>query len=275
MFTSDLIRRALDEDLGDGDRTSAAIIPADLRAVGRVLAKEELVVAGLGVAGGVFVTVDPGISLTQRAKDGEWVGSGTVVMEAAGPCRSLLAAERTALNFLQRLSGIATMTASFVARTRGTRAKILDTRKTVPLLRHLDKYAVRMGGGVNHRMGLYDGILIKDNHLALMRGTIRGALEAARAHHPGLPVIVEVTTPDLAVEAVGAGATRLLLDNMTDEAVRETVARVGGKAELEVSGGITLERVERLARMGVDFISVGALTHSPKAADLSLEIEPA
>lgn len=273
MFTSDLIRRALDEDLGSGDVTTDSIVPERLQGVGQIVAKERLVLAGLGVAGGVFVTQDPTLKVSQIRNDGDLVEAGTIVMEVRGSYRSLLKAERTALNFIQRLCGIATLTRRFVEKTEGTKTKILDTRKTTPVLRHLDKYAVRIGGGVNHRFGLYDAILIKDNHIAALKGDVAQAVSRSKQLNPNKEIICEVKEIRQIDPAIESGADRLLLDNMNDELLQEAIRVVGGRVKTEVSGGVTLERVSLLAAMGVDFISVGALTHSAKAVDLSLEIE--
>ncbi|HLG20201.1 MAG TPA: carboxylating nicotinate-nucleotide diphosphorylase [Bdellovibrionota bacterium] len=275
MFTDDIIRRALEEDIGSGDVTTDSVVSAELRGHGRIMAKETLVVAGLGVAGGVFLTADPHSRFKQTVSDGDLVQSGTVILEVDGTYRSLLKAERVALNFLQRLCGIATLTRTYVESTKGTKTKILDTRKTVPLLRHLDKYAVRMGGGVNHRLGLYDAILVKDNHIAACKGSVAEATAKAKTRFPGKPVTVEIAKSDDVEPAIEAGATRLLLDNMSDADVDKCVKMIRGRTEIEVSGGVTLERVAKLSKLGVDYISVGALTHSPRAVDISFEIEPA
>jgi nicotinate-nucleotide pyrophosphorylase (carboxylating) len=273
MFTSDLIKRALDEDLGRGDITTDSVVPAGQTSTATLQAKEDLVVAGLGVAGGVFLTVDRTLEIRAKVRDGAFAKKGDLLMVVKGRTRSILKAERVALNFLQRLSGIATLTRRFVDRTKGTRTKILDTRKTVPLFRHLEKYAVRMGGGVNHRFGLFDAVLIKDNHIAAMGGSVGDCVKRARAMQPGNLLVVEVTRPDQIEEAIGAGADRLLLDNMPDARISASLKKIRKRVATEVSGGVTLERVRRLAKLGVDYISVGALTHSAKAADISLELE--
>jgi nicotinate-nucleotide pyrophosphorylase (carboxylating) len=272
MFTSDLIKLALTEDVGERDATSEAVIPENQLATGVVVAKEEMIVAGLGVAGGVFATTDPTLHVKQRVADGTPVRKGTAVMDITGKCRSLLRAERVALNFLQRLCGIATLTHQYVAQTKGTKTKILDTRKTSPLLRHLDKYAVRMGGGRNHRFGLYDGIMLKDNHIAAMSGSIEQAVKKAKKQFPDLKIIVEITSIDQIEAARRAQVDRILLDNMSNAQIGKALKKIKGELEVEVSGGITLSRVRSLSKMGVDYISVGALTHSVRAADLSLEI---
>jgi nicotinate-nucleotide pyrophosphorylase (carboxylating) len=273
MFTSDLIKLALDEDTGNGDITSAAIVPETLQGRGTILAKQELVLAGLGVAYGVFVTIDPTTEVKPLRSDGEKVPPGTPVAEIRGLYRHLLRGERVALNFLQRLCGIATLTRRYVDRTEGGKTKILDTRKTTPLFRHLEKYAVRMGGGTNHRFGLFDAVLIKDNHIAACGGDVGEAVKRMRKGSPKKQVNVEITSPAQIDAAIVAGAGRVLLDNMNDSEVADAVARGRGRVEIEVSGGITLERIGTLSRIGVDYISVGALTHSAASADLSFEIE--
>jgi nicotinate-nucleotide pyrophosphorylase (carboxylating) len=273
MFTSDLIKRALEEDLGRGDITTDSVVPAERTSTATLQAKEDLVVAGLGVAGGVFLTVDRTLEIRAKVRDGAFAKKGDLLMVVKGRTRSILKAERVALNFLQRLSGIATLTRRFVDRTKGTRTKILDTRKTVPLFRHLEKYAVRMGGGVNHRFGLFDAVLIKDNHIAAMGGSVGDCVKRARARQPGTLLVVEVTRQGQIEEAIGAGADRLLLDNMPDAKIAASLKKIRKRVATEVSGGVTLDRVRRLAKLGVDYISVGALTHSAKAADISLELE--
>ena len=268
----DLVRQALAEDRGRGDVTSAATIAAGVRARGTILAKSPLVVAGLDVAAEVFRQCDPAAVFEVRWGDGARVKDGEAVASVTGDARALLEAERTALNFLQRLCGIATLTAEFV-HAAGGGIVILDTRKTTPGFRALEKYAVRCGGGTNHRQRLDDGILIKDNHKRLAGG-IRAAAEQAMARSGGLQVEIEVETLDELDEALQAGVPRILLDNFTTIEIREAVARVAGRAKIEISGGVTLERIPELATTGADFVSVGALTHSAPSADLSLEIDP-
>jgi nicotinate-nucleotide pyrophosphorylase (carboxylating) len=268
---ADLVRRALEEDVRDGDVTSAATVPAAARAQGLFLAKQDCVVAGLDVALEAFRQLESGVAITIRAADGERCAAGAAIATVAGSARALLAGERTALNFLQRLSGIATLTRRFVD-AAGGRITILDTRKTTPTLRELEKYAVRAGGGSNHRLGLYDAILIKDNHIRLAGG-IAGAIRQARGHAPGLPIEVEAETLAQAGDAVEAGADIILLDNMALETIRAAVQRVSGRAKTEISGGVTLDRIGDLASTGADFVSVGALTHSAPAIDISFEIE--
>jgi len=274
MFTNDIIVRALEEDLGEGDITTEMVIPEEFKGFGSIVAKESLVAAGLGVAGGVFLTHDPRIKLNQMVSDGRKVEAGEVLLTAEGSYRSLLQAERVALNFLQRLCGIATATRKFVDRVGPSPTQILDTRKTVPIIRHLDKYAVRMGGGHNHRFGLYDAILIKANHVAACGGSFEEAVRRVCAGHPGRPVEVEVARVDDVGPAIASGASHLLLDNMSDADVAASMKTARKKVKIEVSGGISLERVEGLARLGVDFISVGALTHSVRASDIHFRIEP-
>jgi nicotinate-nucleotide pyrophosphorylase (carboxylating) len=268
----DLVRNALAEDRGAGDATSAATIAVDQRARGTLLAKSDLVVAGIDVAAETFTQVDPGVVFEVRWGDGSRVQSGDVIAEVRGRARALLEAERTALNFLQRLSGIATLTAKFVD-AAANRITILDTRKTTPGFRILEKYAVRCGGGTNHRQRLDDGILIKDNHKRIAGG-VRRAAEQAIQHAQGLPVEVEVETLDELDEALAAEVPRILLDNFTTYDIREAVKRVAGRALIEISGGVTLERIPELATTGADFVSIGALTHSAPSADLSFELEP-
>jgi len=268
----DLVRQALAEDRGRGDVTSAATIAAGTRARGTIQAKSELVVAGLDVAAEVFRQCDPASVFEVRWGDGARVKAGEAVAIVTGDARALLEAERTALNFLQRLCGIATLTAEFV-HAAGSGITVLDTRKTTPGFRALEKYAVRCGGGTNHRQRLDDGILIKDNHKRLAGG-IRGAAEQAMARSGGLPVEIEVETLDELDEALQTGVPRILLDNFTTIEIREAVARVAGRAKIEISGGVTLERIPELATTGADYVSVGALTHSAPSADLSFEIDP-
>lgn len=270
-----LIALALEEDLGRGDLTSEALIPASLRAEGELLVKAEGVIAGMAVAEAVFHAVDPGTIWEALEQDGAAVHPGQVIGRVRGRARALLAAERTALNFLQRLSGIATLTSRYVAAIRGTRARLVDTRKTTPGWRYLEKMAVRAGGGHNHRADLGSGILIKDNHLALSGNDIVSAVRMARAAAPhSLRIEVEVTDLEGVRAALEAGAEAILLDNMPLEAMREAVQLVAGRALLEASGGITLETVRAVAETGVDLISCGAITHSARALDISLEIRP-
>ncbi len=268
----DLIDRALAEDVGDGDATTLATVGPEVRARATITQKAPGVISGLEVAEAVFRRLDPGVELTRLGPEGEWREAGSPVLGAEGSARALLTGERTALNFLGRLSGIATKTARIV-RAVGDGAKILDTRKTTPGLRMLEKRAVADGGGVNHRIGLYDFILIKENHAALAGG-VGEAVRRARAARPDLALAVEVRDAAEIDAALEAGAPRLLLDNMTPEQVRKAVARVGGRAELEVSGGVNDETVLVYATIpGVHFVSMGALTHSAPVLDLSLILE--
>ncbi|MGQ9730307.1 MAG: carboxylating nicotinate-nucleotide diphosphorylase [Candidatus Zipacnadales bacterium] len=269
---SRIVALALEEDLGHGDITSIACVPEGLRARGIIVAKQEGVLAGMGVVREVARQMDEAICVEPKMGDGDRLSPGAVVASVVGPGRSVLAFERTALNFLQQLSGVATLTRAFVDQVAGTRACIVDTRKTVPGLRALQKAAVRAGGGANHRFGLYDAILIKENHIALAGG-VAEALKAAQAAAGFMvKVEVEVTTPQDAETAARLGADIILLDNMSLEAVKDSVRRIGGRALTEVSGGINLENVRAYAEAGVDIISVGRLTHSAPALDLSLEI---
>ena len=268
----DLVARALAEDLGAGDVTTAATIRPEQRARGVVLAKMNLVIAGLDIAAETFRQCENTVTFRSHARDGDQCTSGMMVAEVMGSARALLTAERTALNFVQRLSGIATVTRRFVDAAEG-RITILDTRKTTPTLRALEKYAVRAGGGSNHRSGLDDGILIKDNHVRLAGGVAEALkrMQAARQE-----MLVEVEAQSLAdVEAaIDASADVILLDNMPLEQIHQAVARIGGRAKIEISGGVTLERMPELSRTGADYVSIGALTHSAPAVDLSFEIEP-
>ena len=268
---AELVSRALAEDLGDGDVTSLATVPAEARAVALVTQKEPGVVFGLEVAEEVFRQCDPGIVVERRAPEGEWRDGGPV-LRAGGGARELLAAERTALNLLGRLSGVATETARHVRAVAGTGVRILDTRKTTPGLRALEKAAVVAGGGHNHRIGLYDQILIKENHAA-MAGGVGRAVRLARAAYPDLPLEAECRNADEVREALAAGARHLLLDNMTPDELTRIAAEVGSKAELEASGGVSLATLPGIARTGVHAISVGALTHSARTLDLSLLLD--
>jgi len=263
------VRRAIAEDLGAGDITTEAIVPNDVRARGVLLAKSSCVLAGLDVAREVFHQIDASTVFECQKSDGDACAAGETCGRVAGPAASLLAAERTALNFLQHMSGIATLTRRFVDASAG-RVTILDTRKSVPTLRGLAKYAVRCGGGTNHRVGLHDGVLIKDNHIRVAGGIVE-AVRRARARRPGLPIEVETQSLTDVDDALQANADVIMLDNLSDTLVRHAIARIGGRARVEISGGITLERVPVLATFGADCVSVGALTHSAPAADLSLE----
>jgi len=271
------VRAALAEDIGTGDVTSLATVPASARAHARLVAKAQGIIAGTAAAETVFRAVDPAVVTTLHVADGAHVGSGDLVLEVAGLARSLLAAERTALNFLGRLSGVATLTAQYVAAVAGTRARIIDTRKTTPGWRALEKSAVRAGGGTNHRQGLYDMALVKENHIRAAGG-ITAALRACRSYldaHNMRGIRIEVETTSLAEvdEALAVGCSRIMLDNMSLDQMRTAVARIRERMpapEIEASGDMTLDRVRAVAETGVDFISVGALTHSAPALDLSL-----
>jgi nicotinate-nucleotide pyrophosphorylase (carboxylating) len=268
-----LVLHALAEDVGAGDVTCSATVPEGTRAVATITQKAAGVVYGLEAAESAFLALDPDVALERLGPEGEWRDPPAPVLRATGDARALLAAERTALNFLQRLSGVATLTARCVRAVEGTGARILDTRKTTPGLRALEKAAVRAGGGVNHRAGLYDMVLIKENH-ATLAGGVGAAVRAARAAFPDVPLEVECSTREEVDEALEAGAPRILLDNMRPEQLRAVAARVAGRAELEASGGIVFDTLRAHADTGVDFISVGALTHSAPALDLSLILEP-
>jgi nicotinate-nucleotide pyrophosphorylase (carboxylating) len=269
----DIVRRALEEDVRDGDITTDATVAPALMARGVLLLKADCVVAGLEVAFETFRQVDPAVRCATSQRDGQACPAGTEIAEIAGTARALLIGERTALNFLQRLCGIATRARRFVD-AAGGRITILDTRKTTPTLRVLEKYAVRAGGASNHRVGLFDAILIKDNHIRLAGG-VRAAVERSRAYRPGLPVEVEAETLAQVEEALAAGAETILVDNMSTERIRDAVALARHRAKIEISGGVTLERIPELAATGADSVSVGALTHSAPAIDISFEIEPA
>jgi len=268
-----LIEEALFEDIGPGDITSEAVIPDEASSTAEIIAKQDLVLAGIIIIREVFRKMDPWVQFTPLAHDGNKVQSGSIIAQVQGKTRSLLAGERVALNLLQHLSGIATHTAKFVEVLKGSRAEILDTRKTLPGLRALEKYAVRMGGGRNHRFGLYDGILIKDNHIAAAGGIIKAMADIRKKVHPLLKIEVEVKTLDEVREAMAAGATMLLLDNMPPNLMKQAVNIVGGKVLVEASGNVTLENVKAIAATGVDFISSGSLTHSSPAADISMKIK--
>jgi len=267
-----ILRRALDEDIGNGDVTTTSVLSPSLQITGHLVSKQEGIVAGLDVASQVFKLVDVRTRLCLRVNDGDVVRKGELLAKVSGPGMGILSAERVALNFLQRMSGIATMTSRFVEAVRGTKAVILDTRKTAPGLRVLDKLAVRLGGGQNHRFGLYDMVLIKDNHIAAAGG-IGEAIRRVRATAPqGLAIEVEVSSLAQLEEALALQPDRIMLDNMSLEDMAEAVTVTGGRVALEASGNVTLDNVARIAATGVGFISVGALTHSVRAMDISLEI---
>ena len=268
----DTVRHALAEDIGTGDMTTLLTVPEGAVAMGSLLAKQAGVVAGLPVAAQVFAQVDPALAIEFTAEEGQYVEAGETLMAVRGSARSILTAERVALNFLQRLSGIATKTARFVALVEGSKARIVDTRKTTPGLRALEKYAVRVGGGFNHRFGLYDAILIKDNHIQAAGG-ITPAVQAAYAQAPHtMTVTVECDTLAQVEEAIAAGVDIVLLDNMSLDMLRQAVELLDGQAAAEASGGVNEETVTAIAQTGVDIISVGALTHSAVALDISLDL---
>jgi nicotinate-nucleotide pyrophosphorylase (carboxylating) len=268
----ELVRRALAEDFGWGDVTTEAIIDREQKARGIIVAKSDCVLAGIDVAAEAFRQMDPAAQITINCKDGGRCERGTEVADIRGQAAALLTAERTALNFLQRLSGIATLTRQFVDVADG-RITVLDTRKTTPILRALEKYAVRAGGGVNHRSGLDDGILIKDNHIRLA-GSVGAAVTTMRKKNREMPTEVEAQSLEQVDEALAASADIVLLDNLSTEDILEAVKRCRGRAKTEISGGVTLPRMRELAATGADYVSIGALTHSAPAMDLSFELEP-
>ncbi len=271
------VQLALAEDLGSGDVTTLALVPESAEARAVMRAREPLVLAGLGLAEAAFRQLSGQVQIAAKARDGERAESGQVLLQVAGPARALLSAERVALNFVQRLSGIATLTAQYVEAIKGTDAQILDTRKTTPGWRRFEKYAVQCGGGRNHRQGLYDMILIKDNHLAALQherpNPVAAAVQRARATYPQLKVEVEADTLEQVEQAVAAGADIVLLDNMDLVQLRLGVRKCKGRAQTEASGGVTLVSVCGIAETGVDFISAGALTHSARAVDIGLDFE--
>ncbi|MGD2127583.1 MAG: carboxylating nicotinate-nucleotide diphosphorylase [Desulfobacteraceae bacterium] len=267
-----IIRKALEEDLGTGDLTTEAIVDATSGGRALLLAREKLVLAGMPVFRRVFELLCSDMKIEYYFEDGQTVPSGEKICLLSGPLAAILKGERTALNFLQRMSGIATLTRSYVDKIDSQKVKLVDTRKTGPGIRLLDKYAVRMGGGFNHRFGLFDGVLIKDNHIAAA-GSIRRAVSLAKKNAPHT-VSIEVEVEDLAgvEEAIGAGADVILLDNMAPDMIRKAVDLVAGRVVIEASGGINLGNIEEIAQTGINIISVGALTHSPRAVDISLEV---
>ena len=273
-----IIDLALAEDISHGDVTSEALIPTELQGKASILVKADGILAGGEVARRIFLKVDPSLRVEVLVKDGARVQPGDIVAAISGSVVSILKAERVVLNFLQRLSGIASQTAQYIAETQGFIITITDTRKTTPGLRLLEKYAVRMGGGQNHRFHLGDGILIKDNHLVALRAlgmSLKDIVAKAKQNTPqGLKIEVEVNTAQEAMDAVEAGADIIMLDNMNPDEMRRIVGLVSGRVKIEASGGINLENIRAAAMAGVDTISIGALTHSPKALDISLELEP-
>lgn len=272
-----LVEAALAEDIGTGDATTLATVPETATAQAVMVAREPLVLAGLGLAEAAFRRLSPALRLDRCATDGQQLARGQPLLRIEGPARPILTAERVALNFAQRLSGIATLTAQFVEAVQGTRARVLDTRKTTPGWRRIEKYAVACGGGQNHRFGLFDMVLVKDNHLAALADArpnpIAAAIRSARATYPQLKVEVEADTLEQVEQAVAAGADVILLDNMTPDQLREAVLRVGGRVRTEASGGVNLATVRAIAEAGVDYISVGALTHSARAVDIALDFQ--
>lgn len=272
--TDDLIKLALHEDIGPGDITTDNLVTADTQGKGVIIAKQDLIIAGLAVTEQVFHTLDPKIVFDACFSDGQPVTAGSTVVRIDGSLKTLLKGERTALNFLQRLSGIATQTRAYVIAVAGTGVKLVDTRKTAPGWRVLEKHAVRAGGAGNHRMGLYDGVLIKDNHIAVAGG-IANAVSAIKKQISHLvKVEVETTSIEEVKEALTAGADIIMLDNMDVDQIRQAVEVINKRALVEISGGVTREKLKDLARTGVDLISIGALTHSAVAVDLSMRIEP-
>lgn len=267
------VRLALEEDIGFGDITTNSIVPPEQQGQGLLVTKEPGVIAGLDVAEMTFRLVDPTLEIIKNVGEGEQVPAGQVIMEVRGSARSILTGERVALNFLQRMSGIATRTAKFVELVRYYNAKIVDTRKTTPGLRALEKYAVVAGGGRNHRFGLFDAVLIKDNHIEIAGG-VKKAIMAARHQIPHtMRVEVEVETLEMIDEALEVKADIIMLDNMTPELMRQAVEKIAGRALIEASGGVTEETIIDIAKTGVDYISIGALTHSIKSLDISLDIQ--
>ena len=271
------VRAALAEDLGGGDVTTLATVPANAKSFARLRAREPLTVAGIQFAEIAFRKLSPKIKIQTLARDGQKIAAGKTLLKISGSSRAILSAERVALNFVQRLSGVATATAQFAEAVRGTKAKILDTRKTTPGWRRFEKYAVACGGGKNHRIGLFDMILIKDNHLVALRNekpnAVAAAILRARKKYPKLKVEVEADTLAQVAQAADAGADIILLDNMTTAQLRQAVKIIRGRAQTEASGGVNLKTVRAIAATGVDFISVGAITHSARAVDIGLDFE--
>lgn len=266
-----LIEAALAEDVGGGDLTSDAILPPEMTCRGKIVCKQDGVIAGLAISERVFAMVDDRLQFDAKTEDGQKVQEDQIVARLFGPARAMLRGERAALNFLQHLSGIATLTARYVKAVEGTKTQILDTRKTTPGLRSLEKYATRMGGAVNHRMGLYDQVLIKDTHLALAGG-VSPALRAVRKAHPEAPINVEVSNLQELEQALNDRAPRILLDNFAPGQVREAMQIIRGRAKVEISGGVLLTNARAYALAGADYISVGALTHSATALDFTMKV---
>jgi len=268
----EVIRRALEEDIGTGDITTSSIIDPDLRGIAEIRAKDDLILAGIAVARRVFKILNPEVQFEESFKDGDIISDSKVIAKITGRVMDLLMGERVALNFLQRLSGIATLTHRFVERVKGYPVKIIDTRKTTPGLRKLEKDAVRAGGGFNHRFGLFDGVLIKDNHIMACGGIFEAMRKAREGIPQTLKIEVEVRDLEGVKEALDAGVNAILLDNMDLETMRKAVRAVDGKMTVEASGGVTLENVEEIAKTGVNLISIGALTHSAKAVDIGMDL---
>lgn len=272
-----LVRVCLAEDVGSGDATTLATVPESAIVTAKMVTRDECICAGLPVAEAVFTELDPDCAFIPRVLEGEFCPVGTVIAEIEGKAQTILTGERLALNFMQRLCGIATMSNNYAREVAGTKTQILDTRKTTPGLRHLEKYAVAVGGATNHRLGLYDRVMIKDNHRALASmegpGGITRSVERCRELYPNLQVEVEADTLDEVKEAIESGAEFVLLDNMSNEQMAEAVTLNAGRSLLEASGGITIERLKSIATTGVDFISVGALTHSVISTDIGLDIK--
>jgi len=272
------VQAALAEDIGSGDATTLATVPETAVAKAAMVTREPITLAGLAFAEVAFRELAPQIEFEHHSKDGDRIPTGAKLLFVSGPARTILTAERVALNFVQRLSGVATLTAQFVEAIRGTRARILDTRKTTPGWRRFEKYAVTCGGGQNHRLGLFDLILIKDNHLAALRdekpNAIAAAVQRARAKYPALKVEVEADTLEQVEQAIAARVDIILIDNMSPVLLRSAVELVAGRAKTEASGGVNLSTVRAIAETGVDFISVGAITHSAHAVDIALDFEP-
>lgn len=268
-----LVRSALAEDVGSGDVTTMSLIAQGSFASGVIVAKEPLVVAGVDLAIASFRELEKSIDFSVEVLDGQDGDFFQPLIRIHGPARALLTAERTALNFVQRLSGIATLTAKFVQQVSGTNTKILDTRKTVPGWRVLEKYAVACGGGINHRFGLYDQVMIKDNHLVAVGGNIKKAVKCARENYPKLKIEVEADTVEQAKTAAEAGADIILLDNMSCEELSQSIELISGRSKTEASGGITMDTVREIAETGVDYISIGALTHSAPAVDIGFDFD--
>ena len=268
-----IIDYALREDIGSGDITTNSIIPIDLQSTATLTAKSTGIIAGITVAEYIFKLLDPNITLKAFVQDGQSVNKGELILEITGSYRTLLTGERLALNFMQRMSGIATMTHNCVKELFGTKAQILDTRKTAPGLRLLDKYAVLMGGGTNHRIGLYDMVLLKDNHIKIAGGITNAIAQVKKHNIKSLKIEVETTTIDQVQEALTQGADIIMLDNMSTQMMTQCVKLIGDQAKIEASGNMTIERLKEVAKTGIDFISIGALTHSVIAFDISMNIE--